>query len=597
MSKLTQLDGAKLARRGIFFALLIGISLFYSIFSFNGLSHKYGLDQAQIGREVARGNGLSTKLVRPIAIQQLQESGKKVNLNHMFDTYHAPLNVLVYAGVIKMVGGDNADNYRMLPNDKIYRLDRVIAITCIIFFIISIGINYLLISRIFDEKIGSVVAILMMVSDYMWKITQTGLPQMLMLMLFSAALYMAWRAVEIQESKGKPFVPALISGFFFALLALSHWITLWLFVGYVIFSAFYFRPKGVIAATLVAVMIVFIIAPLLYYASNSSGLLGTAFYAVHGGGGDSEEIFMRTLETPGLNVKTLNLRILQSFLGQALNLQYFLGGLLIAPAFFLALLHPFKRSSIATFRWSILLMWVFAAFGMALYGVNNKIDDSNQIHILFMPTMAAYALAFMSIVWARVPLSQQGGFAGNLHFAVVILLTAGPLISQLMLLAARNTAYSNSALNINTASLNRSLADVTKEDDLIISDQPWAVAWYADRHSIWMPINSEQLEKIETIAEKQQNPISGLHFTSDTYKDGDILTTYARNRELTPAAYAPWLSFLTRQDPREIFANNPTMSKLLSPINGTYKHTVVLENLFRPSYYYSRNEVNIELTN
>ncbi|GAA5494099.1 hypothetical protein Rhal01_00256 [Rubritalea halochordaticola] len=588
MSISNQFDGAKLARRGIFFALLIGITLLYTTFSFRGLSHKDGIDQAQIGREVARGNGLSTKMVRPISIQQLESSDKKVNLNHMFDTYHAPLNVLVYAGVIKMVGGDDAGNYRMLANDTVYKLDRVIAVTCSLFFIISIGINYLLISRIFDKKIGSVVAILMMVSEYMWQITQSGLPQMLMLMLFSSALYMAWRAIEIQESKGRAFLPVIISGFFFALLVLTHWITLWMFVGYVIFACIYFRPRGVVAVTLIGIMLLFIVAPLIYYTTHSDNPLGTAFYALHAGG--SRDHFMRSLEIPPLNIKGLNLRILGSFVTQVSYINFFLGGLVIAPAFFLALFHPFKRSSISKFRWGILLMWVFAAFGMSLYGAGDEAVDPNQVHMLFMPLMAAYAVAFLCIIWARVPLSQQGGLVGNLHIAVVVLITAGPLISTLFLLS-RTHDNTNSPIGVNPVSLNRNLADVTDENTLIVSDQPWAIAWYADRQSIWMPLNSEQLEMLETIAEEQQTPVSGLHFTMASYQDGDILDSFRVNQDLSPIAYSPWMAYMSQSKSRDLFASNPTVSKLISPINGTYKHTIILENLFRPSIYYSRNAV------
>jgi len=596
MKERKNLDGSALALKGVFFVALIGIALLYLIFSFSGLNHKYGLDQAQAGREVARGNGLTTKVIRPIYLQQLEEADKPINLQHVPETYHAPLNVLVYAGVLKMVGGDNPDNYKMETNDTVYKLDRVIVITCMIFFMISIGINYLLISRIFDTKIASVVAILMMVSQFFWEFTQSGLPQMLMLMLFSAALYMVWRAVELQESGGKPFVPAIISGFFFALLVLSHWITIWIFIGYLIFAAFYFNPKGLVAVTLLGILLLFIAAPLVYYASNSNGLFGTAFYVIHGGGGLSEEIVMRTLNTPGIDVKATNMRFIQSFFLQAGNIHNYLGGLIIAPAFFIALLHPFKRSSISKFRWVVALMWIFAAIGMAIVGVSESGVDPNQIHLLFMPVMSAYAVAMMSIIWSRVPLSQEGGLMGNLHIAVIILITAGPLIMSLMLITQRG-ASSNSTLGVNAASLNGTLSDSTAENSIIVSDQPFAVAWYADRQAIWMPRNIDQLVKLETIADRQA-PISGLHFTQSSYLGHDVLRTFSYNGDLTPIAYTPWIGFMTQRsaDPRDNMASNESVNKLISKSTGRYRNLVVLENLFSPSFYYSRESVDTTLT-
>ena len=69
---------------------------------------------------------------------------------------------------------------------------------------------------------------------------------------------------------------------------------------------------------------------------------------------------------------------------------------------FLALLHPFKRASIANFRWAILLMWISAALGMAFFGISKDPLDPNQLHLLFAPIMTAYGLAFISILWSRL---------------------------------------------------------------------------------------------------------------------------------------------------------------------------------------------------
>ena len=229
-------DSGSFFRRAIFATLLISVFVLHTVFSFDGLTSRTGIDQAQAAREVARGHGLTTQFIRPVALQQLIENEREIDLLQIPETYHSPLNILIYAGVLKMVGADDFENHKMEVNDKIYKLDRVIAITCATFFLIAIGINYLLISRIFDTKIASVVALIMVFSEYMWRITQTGLPQMLMLTLFSAAAYLAWRAVEAQEAERKPLVPALLSGFFFGLLALSHWMTLWIFIGYFIWS-------------------------------------------------------------------------------------------------------------------------------------------------------------------------------------------------------------------------------------------------------------------------------------------------------------------------------------------------------------------------
>ncbi|MEO1856719.1 MAG: hypothetical protein ABGY95_05050, partial [Rubritalea sp.] len=363
MNAKNALDSGNFFRRAIFAVFLIGMFMLHTIFSFDGLTSKTGIDQAQVAREVARGNGFSTQFIRPFALQQLLENDKEVNLLQVAETYHSPLNILVYAGVLKMVGADDFKNHKMEVNDKIYKLDQFIAITCATFFLIAIGINYLLISRIFDTKIASTVAIIMVFSEYMWKITQAGLPQMLMLTLFSAAVYLVWRAVEAQEAERKPLIPALLSGFFFGLLALSHWMTLWIFIGYLIFACFYFRPRGLIAVGLALIMLLFVSGPIIYNWTQTGEAQGIAFHAIHGAGGAADNA-MRQVDSTAFSVQGILIRTVQSTLLQISNVHNYLGGLILAPAFFLCLAHPFKRSSIAIFRWNILIMWGFASIGM-----------------------------------------------------------------------------------------------------------------------------------------------------------------------------------------------------------------------------------------
>jgi hypothetical protein len=580
-------DSGSFFRRAIFAALLIGLFILHTVFSFDGLTSRTGIDQAQSAREVARGNGLTTKFTRPIILQQMSENEKEINLLHIPETYHSPLNILVYAGVLKMVGADDFEKHKMEANDKLYKLDRVIAITCAAFFLIAIGINYLLISRIFDAKIASVVALIMVFSDYMWKITQTGLPQMLMLTLFSAACYLVWRAVEAQEAERKPLVPALLSGFFFGLLVLSHWMTLWIFIGYFIFACFYFRPRGVIAIGLALILLFFIAGPIIFYWAQTGDAKGTAFHAIHGAGADNA---MRQFDG-SFNVKGILARTAQSTLLQISNVHNYLGGLILAPAFFLCLAHPFKRTSIAIFKWNILIMWIFASIGMGIYGLSKSQLDPNQLHLLFAPLMCAYGIALISIIWARCPLSQQGGFLGNLHIAVILLITAAPLILHIKQLSD-NKRPGASINGVHIYSLNGPLHSITDSDDIIISDQPWAVAWYADRHAIWLPQSYDDFTKIETFA-GESNPIAGLHISSMSYQAEDIRSSLYNNRDLAALAYVPWVTYFTRNENAADMSKNTSVAPLIDPKIGRYPHNAPLSGMFEPSTYYSRTKIRI----
>ena len=123
------------------------------------------------------------------------------------------------------------------------------------------------------------------------------------------------------------------------------------------------------------------------------------------------------------------LKILATTLIQASDILPFLGGILAAPVFFIALLHPFKRSSIANFRWAIVLMWLFGALGMALFGIDRgKGLNPNQIHLIFAPVMAGYGLAFISILWSRLEVINEVPFLRNAHYIAVIVLSSAPMV-------------------------------------------------------------------------------------------------------------------------------------------------------------------------
>ncbi len=548
-------DPAIIIRRAIFFVVLVSLAIISIFFTFRGLSSPRGMEQAQIGREIARGNGYSTKVIRPVALKQMEDANQeKPSLEKLPDTYHAPLNPCVYAAVLKATDASDNQRWRMPQKSNIYQLDRVIAATCVIFFLISIGVNYLLVSRIFDTTIASVTAMLMLFCELMWKLSQSGLPQMLMLMLFSCAMFFLWRAVENSEENKSSLAPILVSGVFMCLLVLTHWITLWMYIGYMIFAAVYFKPRGVIAAVLGGMLALFVI-PVVYflYVSPTGSPFGTAYYAIHNGLGAGEDSIMRSLSPASeeLGLKGLLLNILGTTLRQISDLHRNFGAILVAPLFFLALLHPFKRASLASFRWLILLMWIFAGIGMSIYGIRDGAMDSNQVHILFAPLMAAYGLAMVSILWGRLNIPQSMHALRYAHLILIVAISAGPMLLPMF----RNIKQGISADNIGgfpnwppyfPKAFNRTLADNTTPRDIIISDTPWAVAWYADRMSVWLPRNLEQIEEIEALANNQQTPVSGIVISPYSFNSDKILTAGSPKGnygELYPLVYGAWARF------------------------------------------------------
>ena len=541
----SQVDTGIIIRRSLFLLILIILTLGNLFVLFRGLNSPQAMDQAQIAREIARGNGFTTKFIRPVAYEQASNAQDgTVPLKNFQDTYHSPLNPLLNAAVLKLIGADDAETWEMTTSEFVFPLDRVIVTVSTLFFLMAIGVNYLLVSRIFDPKIAGVTAILMLFCELFWKYSLSGLPQMLMLLLFSCGIYFVYRAVESASEGRIAMAPALVAGVFFTLLALTHWMTVWIALGYIIFAAIAFRPRGIVAFSILALLLLAAIGPMLRNQGISGSPFGTAFLTLYNGlGNGSEAAVMRTtdLQAQPLVLDGLISKILRTTLLQTTDIIPFLGGIIVAPLFFIALLHPFKRPSIANFRWAILLMWIGAAFGLAFFGISPDELDPNQLHLLFAPIMTAYGLAFISILWSRLEFVATTPMLRNLHHIVIIGICALPLVLALPLQVRVGMQYRDrggvpnwppylaNPLNSSSAGLKGWVS----EDQVVFSDQPWAVAWYADRTSIWLPPTREGFEELESLAADLQTPVAGIVISPSSHGSGPVSEIAANYRDFT----------------------------------------------------------------
>ena len=547
-NKVGGFDSAVLIRRLLFFVLLFGLVFFYLILTFKGLTSAKGIEQAQIGREIARGNNSTTKVIRPAAVWQAEKNEKEeIDLSAFHDTYHSPLNPYVYGAVLKAVGGDDFKKFQMKEDkNTVYALDRVISAVSVILFLVAVGINYLLISRIFDVKIAGVTALLMILSELMWQFTQTGLPQMLMLLLFSCALFFIYRTLEASIENRAATGSILTAAVFLSLLALSHWLTIWITLGFVIYAAFFFRPKGISGFIILGVLLVFnlyFIGKNMEWTGNPGG---TAFLTLYGGLSESEAGIMRTSD-PGeqtyqivYNLNSFLINTAANMLRQVNELYNNLGSILVAPLFFFALLHPFKREAIAKFRWIVLLMWIMGALGMATFGLSYSALDANQLHVLFAPVMTAYGLAFVSILWARIDLPAGSALMRYGHFVIVVLISAGPLILTIPRGLTQAIATQDRAKAVWPPYwppvFSKTLHDATTENEIIFSDQPWAVAWYADRISVWLPRKIEEFEDLELLVDDQELSVAGIVITPMSFQESVLYspTPFGLREDFSP---------------------------------------------------------------
>ncbi|MDQ6624263.1 MAG: glycosyltransferase family 39 protein [Verrucomicrobiota bacterium] len=505
-------------RRGLGVVLVLGIALFYLIHEFRGLATSQAMDQAQIGRNIANGEGFKTDMIRPLAIGQLQRAHKDVPQRIWSDTYNAPLPPLVDAIALRPI----KSSWKMTPRDVIYAGDKIIAFVTVCIFLASVVILFFIARRLFDDRLAILGCALVLVCDTLWQYSLSGLPQMLMLFIFNATLYALVRALQAQTAGGAVGLWLAGVGAGFGLLALSHALTIWIFLGALIFIFFYFKPRGWAGLIVLGCFLVLYTPWLIrnWVVCGNPG--GVAVYSFFDGVNHSEAGHMRRLavDLEGVGTGFYKNKITGNLITQMGRLFESLGWSAVALTFFVSLLHLFRRKETAILRWMVLAMWGGAVLGMAVYGVTYEQGvAANQLHILFIPIMTCYGLAYLLVQWNRLEIRMQLARIGFITGLVVI--CGLPMILALVMPTPRASVRWPPYIPPFISVINTWM----KPNEVVASDIPWAVSWYADRRSIWLP------ESIATFTEFHDYgvvgaPLNGLYLTpvsGSSNNLGDIL--------------------------------------------------------------------------
>jgi 4-amino-4-deoxy-L-arabinose transferase-like glycosyltransferase len=520
-------------RRALLLAAIIGLAV-YHLYYFRGLATSQAMDQAQIGREIASFHGWRTNFIRPRAVAQLSAHGKPVGRYIQHDTFEAPLAPLVNAVGLRLVKA----HWQMTPRDLIYIGDKVIVIESIALFLLSVVVLFFLARRVFDERLAYLACAFVLLSDLFWQYALSGLPQMLMLLIFNCTLYALVRAIEERNAQ-RPlnfWLGAVGAGF--GLLALAHALTLWIFAGAFPFFVFYFRPRLRSAAIVLGIVALMYAPWLLRNFILTGNPAGVAFYSVLSGiRGHSEAGVMRHMATDlgGAGPEAFRDKILGNFTGQIAGLFGNFGLSIVALAFFVSLLHPFRRREAATLRWMLLAMWAGALLGMCVYGMDTEQHvAANQLHILFLPVMSCFGLAWLLVQWNRLGFTQPFARAGFL--ASLYLLCALPMIFHLPLFAPadRSQVRWPPYLPPYISVLNQWM----QPNEIIASDMPWAIAWYADRRGLWLP---ETVGKFTELNDYRLlgGPIDGIYLTPISGADNEL-------RDIVRGEYKDWAQIILR---------------------------------------------------
>jgi len=537
--------------RGLIVVLLVGLlAVMWFGFKFNGFSTPEAMDQAQIGRQLAAGQGFTTLYARPLAMHVGLARTGRLDMP-MAEINQAPLGPILNALVLRAGGM----KFSFAPGEAVFPPERLITAAGFLFFAGALLLSYFLGCRLFDPKLALLGVGLVIVTDLAWRFAFSGLPQMAMLFFFSGALLALVAAMEANEAgrRIKALVLVLLASALLSLVTLGHGIGLWIFAGFWIFAVAVIRPRWLVALATPAVYVL----PLLPWAwhnwraiRNPFGLPFYELYRTHG----TDRLAWQADFEPLLRFHPGDFaaNTAQQILDQASSLFSYFGGSVVAAAFFVAVfLHVFRRWQPAQFRWAVLLMWLGAAAGMGVFGVDRAVSV-NQLHILFLPVMIFYGLAFLLVMYSRLGLEQP--LLRVAFLALLFAVSAVPLVGTLFAPSPRVNwpPY--------LPPLVARFTQWVQPDEAMAADIPWATAWYSGRRSLLLPKNIGQFELIHSEA-LLRAPIVGLYLTP-------LSRNQAGYEQIINGPYREWARFVLREVTAQDLSNWMLRSAITLPVDG-----------------------------
>lgn len=499
---------ARFLKIGMLSLALVGLCVLYFLNQFKGLGTEHAMDQAQIARSLISGKGFSTRYIRPLAIRQLSDSGKNIPSGNFPEFYNAPLFPIVEAAALLPV----KNRLQMAPTDLLCMGDRAIALLGIVLLLLSVFVWYFVGRLLFDAPLAIIASGLLLATDLIWQYALSGLPQLFLIFLFGPVTFCSLKAKQADEHEET--VPTLLwlaaAAFGLGLMSLTHGIASFLVPGFLVFCLFGFQSRIMAFVISMVVYLITVFPWLIHNYLVCGNPFGISIYMAMAGAGITENEVMRGVNI-GLSLGAgMAAKFRNGLVDQAAHLWEYLGLNIIAPAFLLSLLYPFRNPTAALWRWIVLLMWGGAAIGMTLFGVKESVS-ANQLHLIFLPIFILYGMAFVLVLWNRLNINFK---PLRTAFLSIIFLLAGTPMLLTLLAGPQGRIQWPPYVPVFISVFNKWFSP----GELLSSDVPAAVAWYADRKCLLLPETVRQFDEISDFG-TLGTPIVGLYLTPVSAKE------------------------------------------------------------------------------
>jgi 4-amino-4-deoxy-L-arabinose transferase-like glycosyltransferase len=553
--------GRKILQWGLLILLVAALSLIYTAGQFRGLNKRESMDMAQVARNVARGEGYTTYVIRPLSLWKLEEHGwakndPRLTMQHP-DIYNPPMYPLVLAGLFKLLPA-NAFKYDMA--EHVYYPERWVMVPfdqlCLVACVFLV---FLWARRLFDRRVAITASVLMLFSDTLWSYSISGLPTNFLMLLFLLSTYCLFivdsrfNPPEPAEGEAAVVAPASVTGSAVALVIVSavllgmcfltRYLTGFFLIPMAIYVARIFRQRGAVmwAGVYVAVFVAVITPWLVRNYQISGSLLGIAQYElVDRTGSFRGETLQRSYApdfTGAYSIRGLTTKFLTNARPNLLTNLRLIGTDFLVLFFGVGLMYGFRRRDVSRLRRLTLGVIGLAIIAMSLIGADPERSgpdvNGGNLLILLLPVVAIFGTAFFYLLLDRIPFRIR--LTRGAAIGAFVALNVSPMIFTLLPPRVNVFPYPPYF-----PPATRAVAGLFETNALVCSDLPWSMAWDGERRTVWLPVSLDDFYEINDFVAPR-----GFQYM--------MLTPYLIDEkpqsEVANGEYKGWASFLHGQLP------------------------------------------------